>query len=150
MNECFTYRITYRNKKQYLDEIRQRIIDLIEESGVDKNSTNSVYGFIRKGKTSNYGFKSYWMKCFSKKFHSREAEILIKRDYDLILGKGVNDIEENLRLYKLGINIEALKAFDEIMKPLNDRIGYEIEINKKISLEDIDILYDYIIEYPQN
>lgn len=146
----FTDGILYRNKKQYLDEIRERILELIESSGVKPNSPNAVYGFVRKGKAKNYGFKSYWMKSFSKKFDSRRCEVVVKRHYDLILGAAANELDLNCRNYKIGVNVEALQAFDEILKPLNESLGYEIEINKKISLEEIEVLYDYIMNHPRN
>ena len=135
--------INYRNKKAYLEKIRAMIIELIEMRLTETDRKYCVWGHIKKNQV-NYGFKQKYFAAYSRKFYLPQSMLVIKADYDLIVGREALESEIEKRNYRTGYNINVLKAFDEILLELTIKQGYQTNISKNASTDEIYELYKYL------
>jgi hypothetical protein len=102
-----------------------------------------VWGHIKKNQV-NYGFKQKYFAAYSKKFYLPQSMLVIKADYDLIVGREALENEVKKRNYRTGYNINVLKIFDEILFELTVKQGYQTNISKNAPTDEIYDLYKHL------
>ncbi|RUG38102.1 hypothetical protein IPC755_28540 [Pseudomonas aeruginosa] len=132
--------IQEKEKIVYLKEIKQLILEMINlKTGGVSNFT--TYAHIKKD-SKNYGFIQKELIKYSKKFYLPHSYLLLKKDFDQIYGRAATDEEVKSRHYRTGYDLFAVIALSEIMEIVNEEIGYEVNICRKIDYRIVHLVHD--------